>query len=97
MGILDKVKETATKVGEKAKEVGETGKEKVEGLQLKRKIEALEREIGELIVRQRRGEAPADLETQIDHRVALITDAEQQIADGGTGADDDAADEPPAG
>lgn len=80
MGFLDKMKDTAQQVTDKARDLGETGKDKVGELQLKRKVEGLEREIGALVVARRRGSAPDDADALIDAKVAEIAAAEEEIA-----------------
>lgn len=79
MGLLDKVKDAAGKAAEQAKHAGAVGKEKLEDAKLSRQIDGLCKEIGELVVQQRRGTAPADADAQIDAKIATITDLERKI------------------
>ena len=79
MGLLDKVKDAAGKAAEQAKHATEVGKEKLEDRKLAKQVETLLQEIGELIVAQRRGSAPADIEAQITAKVTEITELESQI------------------
>src|SRR5690242_507862 len=79
MGILDKVKDVAGKAAEQAKHATEVGKEKLEDRKLQKQVETLLQEIGDLVVQQRRGTAPADADAQIDAKIVEITDAEAQI------------------
>jgi hypothetical protein len=79
MGFLDKVKETAGKAADQAKHATAVGKEKLEDTRLQKKINDLCEEIGALVVAQRRNEAPADLEAQIDAKVAEIAEIEKQM------------------
>jgi len=91
MGFLDKVKDVAGKAADQAKHATAVGKEKIEDARLQKKIEGLCEEIGKLVVAQRRGEAPADADAQIDAKVAEIAEIEKQIE-----ANDVAKDEPDA-
>jgi hypothetical protein len=79
MGFLDKVKDAAGKATEQAKQAAAVGKEKIDEARLQKKINDLYEEIGKLIVASKRGSAPADLDAQIDTKVAEIADLEQQI------------------
>jgi hypothetical protein len=79
MGFLDKVKDAAGKAADQAKHATAVGKEKLEDTRLQRKINDLCQEIGALIVAQRRNEAPADADAQIDAKVAEIADIEKQM------------------
>jgi hypothetical protein len=87
MGFLDKVKETTGKVTEQAKQVAAAGKDKIDDARLQKQIKSLQEEIGALVVASRRGQAPADLDAQIDAKVAEITDLEAQVE--ANGASDD--------
>jgi hypothetical protein len=80
MGLLDKVKDVAGKAADQAKHGLAVGKEKIEDSKLKKQIEELLQEIGELIVMSRRGEAPADADAQIDSKVAKVAELEAAIA-----------------
>ena len=79
MGFLDKVKDAAGKAADQAKHATAVGKEKLEDTRLQKKINDLCQEIGALVVAQRRNEAPADADTQIDAKVAQIADIEKQM------------------
>lgn len=79
MGLLDKVKDVANKATEQAKHGIAVGKEKVEDAKLRKQIDETLEAIGRIVVRQRRGEAPADADAQIDAAVQQITDLEAQI------------------
>jgi hypothetical protein len=79
MGFLDKMKDAAKKGAEQAKHATAVGKEKYEDAKLQKKIENLCEEIGQLVVAQKRGEAPADVEAQIDAKVAEIAEIEKQM------------------
>jgi hypothetical protein len=79
MGLLDKVKDVAGKAAEQAKHGVAVGKEKIEDAKLKKQIEELLQQIGELVVQRTRGAAPADADTQIDEKVAKITELEATI------------------
>lgn len=79
MGFLDKVKDVAGKATDQAKHGLAVGKEKLEDTKLKKQIEELLQEIGELVVMTRRGEAPADVDAQIDAKVAKIGELEAEI------------------
>ncbi len=79
MGFLDKVKDAAGKATEQAKQVAAAGKEKLDDARLQKKADGLYEEIGKLIVASRRGDTPADLDAQIEAKVAEITEIEQQI------------------
>jgi hypothetical protein len=89
MGFLDKVKETAGKAADQAKHATAVGKEKIEDARLQKKINDLCEEIGALVVAQRRNDAPADADAQIDAKVAEIAEIEKQIeANNVAGADE---------
>jgi hypothetical protein len=79
MGFLDKVKETAGKAADSAKHATAVGKEKIDDARLKKQIKEKCEEIGALVVAQRRNEAPADADAQIDAKVAEIAEIEKQI------------------
>jgi hypothetical protein len=81
MGLLDKVKDAAGKAAEGAKHATAVGKEKIEDARLQKKITELCQEIGSIVVKQRRGEAPEDADAQIDAKIAEIGDLERQIED----------------
>ena len=78
MGFLDKVKDAAGKAADQAKHATAVGKEKLEDTRLQKKINDACQEIGALVVAQRRNEAPADADAQIDAKVAEIADLEKQ-------------------
>ncbi len=78
MGFMDKVKETANKAADTAKAATAVAKDKYDDLQAMKKIEDLQKEIGALVVAQRRGQAP-DADTQIDAKITEITEIEKEI------------------
>ncbi|MGQ0823903.1 MAG: hypothetical protein ACT4OX_02540 [Actinomycetota bacterium] len=90
MGFLDKVKDAAGKAADSAKHATAVGKEKIEDAKLKKKIGELLEEIGALVVEQRRGEAAADADAQIDAKVAEIAELEKQIEENDVKKDDEA-------
>src|SRR3954470_10234961 len=97
MGFLDKAKDAANKAVDKTKQATAVGKEKIEDARLNKKIDSLCEEIGKLVVAQRRNEAPADADAQIDAKVAEIGELEQQIENNTANApSEDAAEETPA-
>ena len=79
MGFLDKVKDAAGKAADQAKHATAVGKEKLEDVRLQKKINDLCEEIGALVVAQRRNEAPAEADAQIDAKVAEIAELEKQM------------------
>ena len=79
MGFLDKMKDAAGKAAEGAKHATAVGKEKIEDARLQKKINELCEQIGALVVAQKRGEAPADADSQIDAKVAEIAELEKQM------------------
>jgi hypothetical protein len=79
MGFLDKMKDAASKATEQAKHATNVGKEKFEDVRLKKKIDELCEQIGQLVVAQKRNEAPADADAQIDAKVAEIAELEKQM------------------
>jgi hypothetical protein len=81
--FLDKVKETANKAADTAKAATAAGKEKIDDMRLQSKINDLCRDIGALVVSQRRNEAPADADAQIDAKVTEIAELEKQMTDAG--------------
>ena len=86
MGFLDKMKETASKAAEQAKHATNVGKEKIEDARLQKKINDLCEEIGALVVAQKRNEAPADVDAQINAKVAEIAELEKQQETNNTAA-----------
>jgi hypothetical protein len=96
MGLLDKVKDVAGKAAEQAKHATEVGKEKLEDRKLSKQVESLFQEIGELVVQQRRGTAPADADAQIGIKITEITELESQIEANSVAAGAGSTDEPPA-
>ena len=88
MGLLDKVKDVAGKAADQAKHGLAVGKEKIEDTKLKKQVEDLLQEIGELVVMSRRGEAPADADAQIDAKVAKIAELEAAISANDVTADE---------
>ena len=78
MGFMDKVKETANKAADTAKAATAVAKDKYDDLQALKKIEDLQKEIGALVVAQRRGEAP-DADAQISAKIDSITEIEKEI------------------
>ncbi len=100
MGLLDKVKDAAGKAAEGAKHATAVGKEKIEDARLQKKVNELCEEIGRIVLAQRRGEAAADADAQIDAKVAEIGDLERQIEENDVSKDDGgapAAETPEAG
>jgi hypothetical protein len=100
MSLLDKVKDVAGKAADQAKHATEVGKEKLEDHKLGKQVQTLFQEIGELVVQQRRGTAPADAATRIDVKISEITELESQIeansvADAAEGTTESAAETPP--
>lgn len=79
MGFLDKAKSQATKVAQKAQEGVKVGQEKLEDVQTKRKIDALMRDLGEVVFTQRTGGGESDAE--IDRLVGEIRTLQEQAAD----------------
>lgn len=79
MTFLEKMKDVANKTAESAKHATAVGKGKFEDSKLSKRINDLCREIGELVVAQRRNDAPADAAAQIDAKVAEVGDIEQQL------------------
>jgi hypothetical protein len=93
MGFLDKVKETAGKAADSAKHATAVGKEKIDDVRLKKQIKDKCEEIGALVVAQRRNEAPADADAQIDAKVAEIAEIEKQIDANDIDSDGNASEE----
>ena len=79
MGFLDKMRDAAGKATDQAKHATAVGKEKLDDVRLQRKINDLCREIGALVVAQRRAAAPEDAPAQIDAKVAEIAEIEKQM------------------
>ena len=93
MGFLDKMKDAAGKAAEGAKHATAVGKEKIEDTRLQKKINDLCQEIGALVVAQRRNEAPADTDAQIDAKVAEIADLEKKMDENSVASGGDKAEE----
>ena len=97
MGFLDKVKDAAGKAAEQAKHVTSVAQEKIDDARLTKKANDLYEEIGRLIVAQKRGSAPADLDAQVEGKVAAITEIEKQLeANAAESASDTGATSTPA-
>ena len=98
MGFLDKMKDAAGKAAEGAKHATAVGKEKIEDVRLQKKINELCEQIGALVVAQKRGEAPADADAQIDAKVAEIAELEKQMEANAVAKPDESAgaETPPA-
>jgi hypothetical protein len=79
MTFLEKMKDVANKTAEGAKHATAVGKGKFEDAKLSKRINDLCREIGELVVAQRRNDAPADAAAQIDAKVSEVGDLETQL------------------
>ena len=93
MGFLDKMKDAAGKAAEGAKHATAVGKEKIEDTRLQKKINDLCQEIGALVVAQRRNEAPADADAQIDAKITEIADLEKKMDENSVGSGGDQAEE----
>jgi hypothetical protein len=93
MGFLDKMKDAAGKAAEGAKHATAVGKEKIEDTRLQKKINDLCQEIGALVVAQRRNEAPADADAQIDAKITEIADLEKKMDENSVASGGDQAEE----
>jgi hypothetical protein len=65
---------------DKAKKIAEQGKGKLEDIRELKAVNDLYAEIGRLAVQQRRGNAPADADAQIEAKMAEITKLEEENA-----------------
>ncbi|MDX6645351.1 MAG: hypothetical protein QOK40_1078 [Miltoncostaeaceae bacterium] len=64
MGRFDKAREAAQKLGESAQKLGETARDKTREIALQRKFDALAKDVGDLVFRQREGESGLDAEIE---------------------------------
>jgi hypothetical protein len=87
VGFLDKVKETSKQVGEKAQQLAEAGQDKFDDLKTDKQISALKEEIGDLVYRDRTGDAPEGAEARITSIVGEIRAAEEAKAAAETAPD----------
>lgn len=78
MGLLDKAKEAADKAKEVASKGLEEAKEKGQGISLKRKLNSLAEELGEVVFRQKEGEA--GLDGEVDRLVGEMRSTKAEIA-----------------
>ncbi|HWE55188.1 MAG TPA: hypothetical protein VG435_06720 [Acidimicrobiales bacterium] len=81
MGLLDKVKESASQAAQKAQEAGKAGQAKIEDAQAKRKVDALFRDLGAAVYAERTGKPGAD-PAVADKLVAEITSIEAEHGGG---------------
>ncbi len=79
MGFLDKVKDAAGKAADQAKHATAVGKEKLEDFGSRRRSTSCARRSAQLVVAQKRNEAPEDASAQIDAKVAEIGELEKQM------------------
>jgi len=82
MGLLDKVKQTASEVGAEVKKGAGQLKEKVDDTQLRRKCDDLAKKLGYLVYKERVEGQPAGEEA--DGLVAEMREIEEQLAEGDT-------------
>lgn len=72
MGLMDKVKASATQIADKAHEGIAAGQAKVEDTLAKRKADAMLLEIGGLVYTQRVGRAAGDVDTRLADLVSQL-------------------------
>lgn len=72
MGFMDKVKSQATSVAQKAQEGVKTGQSKLEEAQVKKRQDALLRDLGAQMYAERTGTATAQTAMEIDRIVAEL-------------------------
>jgi hypothetical protein len=78
MGLMDKAKETAKKAQEAASKGLDEAKEKGQGYTLKRRQNSLAQELGDVVFRQKEGEAGLDAE--VDRLVGEMRSVKAEIA-----------------
>jgi hypothetical protein len=78
MGLLDKAKEAADKAKVAASKGIEEAKEKGQEMSLKRKLNSLAEELGEVVFRQKEGEA--GLDGEVDRLVGEMRSTKAEIA-----------------
>jgi len=98
MGLMDKMKETASKGADMAKGGAKAAQDKLEEQKVKKKIGELKEELGGVVYAQRTGaESPtadATVDAAIDRLVREIDEQEAALVDaGGDESGDDDADE----
>ena len=79
MGLLDKIKDTATKAAEGVQQAVETGQEKLEESKLKKKIGDMKEELGGIVFAQRTGNTAENTEAEITRIVGEIQTAEDHL------------------
>jgi len=77
MGRFDKAREAGKKLGEAGKKLGEQARDKTHEMALQRKFDALAKDVGELVFRQRQGESGLDAE--IDRVVSEMRGVREEL------------------
>ena len=91
MGLMDKVKETASKTADAAKGAAKAGQDKLEEQKIKKRIGEIKEELGGVVFAQKTGApnptADASFEAAIDRLVNEIKEQDAALAT--VGADDE--------
>ena len=88
MGLLDKVKEQASKGLEKATQAGVAGQAKLDALAAKRKVDALLRDIGAAVYAQQTSGTAADIQPLIDQIRQIEAEHGPVVGQSSTDGDD---------
>ena len=76
MGLMDKVKQQANTLAEKTQEAAKAGQGKIEGLQEKRKIDQLLRDLGAAYFTDRQGRGSPENTAEMDRLVSEVANHE---------------------
>jgi hypothetical protein len=73
MGLMDKVKEQATVLAQKTQETARDSRAKLDQVQVKRRADAMLRDLGVAVYAERTGRSTADTDAKIDRLVGALT------------------------
>ena len=91
MGLMDKVKASASQLAEKAQEAGKAGQAKLDAVQAKRHADNLLHDLGAAIYAERTGRATPATEASIDRVVGELRQHEQEHGELSLAAEADSA------
>jgi hypothetical protein len=81
MGLMDKVKETASKGAEAAKGAVSAGQDKLDDMKVEKKIKELKEQLGGLVYDQKTGTPAESFDDDVARIVAEIQQAERDAAE----------------
>lgn len=97
MGLMDKVKEQATVLAQKTQETAKDSRAKLDQVQVKRRADALLRDLGAAVYAERTGRSTAETDAKIDQLVSDLTAFETEHGPGFVGLQPGHTDEEPGG